>query len=335
MGMPGTFYAPYPQCLHCDVRAAQQKPYQLAPYISPEVYDVTAAPARTCCNSPLRALEQLFEQQTSPTETAAIVVEPILGEGGILTPPMDFLGVLRDMCDEYGIMLIFDEVQSGAGRSGLWWAHEHWSNVSPDLMIFAKGIASGYPLAGLVTRPEFMANVAPNALGGTYGGNAVATAAAVATIEVIEEEGLLNNTRDRGQQLTQGLVKLAEELPIVDVRGRGLMIGVELRNDVPKGTAAAIAKECVERDLLVLTAGTGEVLRFLPALNVTRNEIDDAIAIFKDALAHVCSSHTSQASSEETLTVTLNGASNGSMDRRIKRVQTASRSLHTEPRAEK
>jgi 4-aminobutyrate aminotransferase len=279
--MPGCFFSQYPYCLHCDVRAAQERPYQLAPYLSPEV--VGAEPQRTCCNSPLNSLENLFEQQTSPEETAAIIVEPIQGEGGIITPPADFLGVLRDLCDEHGILLIMDEVQSGAGRSGKWWAHEHW-DVEADMMIFAKGIASGYQLAGIAARPEILTSPGANTLGGTYGGSAIASAAAVATIRTIREDRLLENTMKRGEQLCNGLVELSKRFPLMDVRGRGLMIGVELSSDLPAGSAMKVARACRDLDLLVLTAGTREVLRFLPPLTVSEEEIGHCLAILEQGM---------------------------------------------------
>lgn len=133
----------------------------------------------------------MFATQAHPKDVAAIIVEPILGEGGMLTPPPGFLAALRSICDEHGILLVADEVQSGAGRTGEWWAHEAIDGgaMRPDLMVFAKGIASGYPLAGVAAREELTARLAPGVLGGTYGGNAVACAAAVATIEVRGEGG--------------------------------------------------------------------------------------------------------------------------------------------------
>eukprot|EP00656_Telonema_subtile_P048266 TRINITY_DN56_c0_g1_i2.p1 TRINITY_DN56_c0_g1~~TRINITY_DN56_c0_g1_i2.p1 ORF type:complete len:432 (+),score=90.81 TRINITY_DN56_c0_g1_i2:164-1459(+) len=221
--MPGCFFAPWPSCLTCEVRYAQDRPYHLAP-------DILGSNNmnRTCCDAPITALKNLLQQQTDPSETAAILVEPIQGEGGILTPPPEFLAQLRTLCSEHGILLIFDEVQSGAGRTGKWWAHQHW-DVKPDMMVFAKGIASGYQLAGVAARPEIMASPGANTLGGTYGFNAIASAAAVATIQTIQQEGLLENTSKRGEQLCKGLMELAHKHPqIVDVRGRGLMIGVLL-----------------------------------------------------------------------------------------------------------
>lgn len=152
------------------------------------------------------------------------------------------------------------------------------------MVVFAKGIASGYQLAGLAARPEILASPGANTLGGTYGGSAIASAAAVATIRTIRDEDLLVNTTQRGEQLCNGLVALSKRFPIVDIRGRGLMIGVELDAELPPGTAMRIARTCVDNGLLVLTAGTGEVLRFLPALNVSESEIDLCLSILESSL---------------------------------------------------
>jgi len=232
----------------------------------------------------LVALENLLEQQTAPEDTAAIFIEPIQGEGGIQTPPPHFMKALRHLCSEHGILLVIDEVQSGAGRSGMWWAHEEYG-VEADMLIFAKGIASGYQLAGIAAPAAIMASPPINGLGGTYGGNAVSSAAAVATIRCIKEEGILENVQARSRQFTEGIAELSKTLPIKDIRGRGLMIGIDL--DLPKGSSGKVAQACLKRDVLILTAGTKETMRLLPPLNCTESEVAHALEVFGEALQEV------------------------------------------------
>jgi 4-aminobutyrate aminotransferase len=239
----------------------------------------------------LDEVRYMLLSQTAPEETAAILIEPVLGEGGYVVPPPGFLKGLREICDEHGILLIADEVQSGFGRTGRWFAHEHF-DVTPDIMIVAKGIASGLPLAGVIARSDLMARWSPGAEGGTYGGNALACAAAVATIQVMREERLLENSRARGEQLMSGLRHLQERYSrIGDVRGLGLMVGVEFtdpRGKPDKETAKALQKACLEERLLLLTCGTWDnTIRFIPPLVATTEQINDGLARFERALAQV------------------------------------------------
>ena len=239
----------------------------------------------------LGEVRYMLLSQTAPEETAAILVEPVLGEGGYVVPPPGFLEGLREICDEHGILLVADEVQSGFGRTGRWFAHEHF-NVTPDIMIVAKGIASGLPLAGVIARSDLMARWSPGAEGGTYGGNALACAAAVATIQVMREERLLENSRARGEQLMSGLRHLQERYSrIGDVRGLGLMVGVEFtdpRGKPDKETAKALQKACLKERLLLLTCGTWDnIIRFIPPLVATAEQINDGLARFERALAQV------------------------------------------------
>ena len=178
----------------------------------------------------LDEMELLLLTQTAPQETAAVLIETVLGEGGYVVPPASFLHGLRELCDKHGILLIADEIQCGFGRTGRWFAFEHF-DLLPDIMTVAKGLASGMPLSGVFSRKEIMEKWTPGSHGGTYGGNAVASAAAVATIRAIREEGLLENARKRGEQLMSGLRHLQEEYSALgDVRGLGLMIGTEFRD---------------------------------------------------------------------------------------------------------
>jgi 4-aminobutyrate aminotransferase len=239
----------------------------------------------------LNELRYMLLSQTAPEETAALLIEPVLGEGGYVVPPPGFLKGLREICDEHGMLFIADEVQSGFGRTGRWFAHEHFG-VTPDIMIVAKGIASGLPLAGVIARMELMERWAPGSEGGTYGGNAVACAAAAATIRVMRHEGLLENAQARGEQLMVGLGHLQEQYPqIGDVRGLGLMVGVEFTDSEgkpDKKTAKALQQACLEEHLLLLTCGTWDnTIRFIPPLVVTSEQVGDGLARFERSLARV------------------------------------------------
>ena len=237
----------------------------------------------------LEQIEYLLASQTAPKETAAILIESVLGEGGYIVPPASFMKGLREVADKNGIMLICDEVQSGFGRTGKWFAFEHYGIV-PDIMTVAKGLASGMPLSGVFSRTDIMKKLDVGSIGGTYGGNAVACAAGVATIRAIKEEKMLENANERGIQLMTGLRKLQEEYPqIGDVRGKGLMIGVEFmignRPDKAKSVVKEIIHAVEDQNLLLLTCGTYDnVIRWIPPLNVTGEQISDGLKIFESAL---------------------------------------------------
>jgi 4-aminobutyrate aminotransferase len=236
----------------------------------------------------LSALEELLLSQTSPAETAAILIEPELGEGGYVVPPKAFMKGLRDLCSRNGILLILDEVQSGFGRTGKWFAREHF-DIVPDIMTVAKGIASGLPLSGVFSSLDLMKKWQTGSHGGTYGGNVVACAAGVATIRAIREERMLENASQRGEQLTTGLRKLQEDYSIIgDVRGLGLMIGTEFtRNGKPadKSIIKAIIHTCENQGLLLLSCGTYDnVIRWIPPLVVNDAQIKEALTIFGAAL---------------------------------------------------
>ncbi len=235
-----------------------------------------------------RELKRLLKSQTAPEETAAIVIEPVLGEGGYVVPPKTFLPRLRQICDQHGILLIADEVQSGFGRTGRWFAMDH-SGTIPDIVIMAKGMASGMPLSGLAASHELMEKWVPGSHGGTYGGNAVACAAAIATIQVMREEGLIQNAAEMGQVLKAGLGQLQEEFPeIGDVRGLGLMVATEFSR--PDGQtwperASGVAQAAYRSGLMLLTCGTdGNVIRWIPPLIVDQAQIQEALDIFAEAL---------------------------------------------------
>src|SRR4051812_36675592 len=237
-------------------------------------------------------LDLLFHQLVYPEKVAAIIVEPVIGEGGYLVPPPSFLPRLREITRQHGILLIADEVQTGFGRTGEIFAVRHW-DVEPDILVMAKGIASGLPLSGIVAQRAILDQLPPGSHGGTYGGNVVACAAANATLDVIEEEGLVANARERGAQFLAGLRALAPKYPSIgDVRGLGLMVALELvvpgEGDGRKADAAMtkrVQQACFERNLLVLTAGTYvNVIRIIPPLVTTAAEVDRALAVIGEAL---------------------------------------------------
>ncbi len=237
----------------------------------------------------LEQLEYLLVSQTAPKDTAAILIESVMGEGGYIVPPASFMKGLREICDKHGIMLIFDEVQSGFGRTGKWFAFEHFG-VVPDIITAAKGLASGMPLSGVFSRTEIMKKLDVGSIGGTYGGNAVACASAVATIKAMRDEKMLENATERGIQLVTGLRKLQEEYPqIGDVRGLGLMIGTEFIVDGSQAKAKPMVKQIIQsaekQCLLLLSCGTYDnTLRWIPPLNVTSGQINDGLKIFAEAL---------------------------------------------------
>jgi len=256
----------------------------VAPYPYPFYYGWDEQTTLDFC---LRELNKLLKSQTAPEETACIVVEPVLGEGGYVVPPAGFMPALRKLCDEHGILLVADEVQSGFGRTGKFFAVEHTQTI-PDVLLMAKGIASGLPLSGLAARQELMSKWRSGSHGGTFGGNAIACAAAVATIQAMREEKLVENAAARGAQLMTGLRKLQAEFPSIgEVRGLGLMVGVEFGKPGAPDTATtkAVDKAAFERGLMLLTCGTFDnVIRWIPPLVVNEQQIDEALNLFASAL---------------------------------------------------
>jgi 4-aminobutyrate aminotransferase len=220
--------------------------------------------------------EILFSKLTHPQDVAAVFVEPIQGEGGYIVPPAGWLADLRTLCDEHGILLVTDEVQSGIGRTGRMWAAEHEA-IEPDIMCIGKGLASGLPLAGIVTRSAVM-DWERGGHGSTFGGNPVACAAALATLDLVEAE-LAANAAAVGERLLGALTELVHPL-VEQVRGRGLMIGIDLPDH---DTAEALERACFERGLLVLTCGERSI-RLAPPLVVTPGQADTALAVMNDAL---------------------------------------------------
>lgn len=241
----------------------------------------------------LSQLDFILQTVSAPADTAAFFVEPVLGEGGYVPANERFLAGLRERADAYGALLVIDEVQTGFGRTGKFWGGEHF-DAKPDILVTAKGLASGFPLSGIAASSALMDKAWPGSQGGTYGANAVACAAAIATLDVIRDEDLVTNAHVRGAQLKQALQTVADKHDqVTDVRGLGLMIGNEFRDadGKPDGaTAAAVQQEAARRGLLLLTCGAwGQVVRFIPALVVSADQVEEAAGVWADAVRAVVS----------------------------------------------
>jgi 4-aminobutyrate aminotransferase len=276
--VPGVHHVDYPYCVRCPLRPADG----------------------TCCRQPLDQLERLFQHTVAPHEVAAIVVEPILGEGGYVLPPPEFLRDLRQLTQRHGILLVADEIQSGLGRTGKMFAVEH-VQVEPDIICLAKGIASGMPLGAIIAREEVM-TWPRGSHASTFGGNPVACAAALATLDLLEES-LIENAARLGPVLQSGLREVARRHPVIgDIRGQGLMVGAELvrpESGAPPGNLGhaapelqhAVIQRCFEKGLLLLGCGTSTV-RFCPPLVVDRGEVETAVRLFGEALDELAAQET-------------------------------------------
>nr|WP_278314187.1 aminotransferase class III-fold pyridoxal phosphate-dependent enzyme [Lolliginicoccus levis] len=237
----------------------------------------------------LRELDFLFATISAPNETAAFIIEPVLGEGGYIPANTTFMQGLRERADKHGILLVIDEIQTGFGRTGKYFGHQHF-DVKPDIITLAKGIASGFPISGIAASEELMSKAWPGSQGGTYGGNAVACAAACATLDVIRDEGLVENAAARGTQLLDGVTSL--KTPAVgQTRGLGLLVGNEFvdADGNPDGaTAAAAQKLAASKGLLLLMCGAYmNTVRMIPPLVVTEEQVDDALGTWKEVLAEI------------------------------------------------
>ncbi|GGC67634.1 aspartate aminotransferase family protein [Hoyosella rhizosphaerae] len=237
----------------------------------------------------LRELDYLFATISAPNETAAFIIEPVLGEGGYIPANTTFMQGLRERADKHGIILIADEIQTGFGRTGKYFGHQHFG-ITPDVVTLAKGIASGFPISGIAASEELMSKAWPGSQGGTYGGNAVACAAACATLDVIRDEDLVENARVRGHQLLDGVRALATDV-IGDTRGLGLLVGSEFVNadGQPDGAKAAAAQKlAASKGLLLLMCGAYmNTVRMIPPLVVTEQQIHDGLGIWKEVLAEI------------------------------------------------
>ena len=250
----------------------------VAPYPDPMAADQDAEVAKA-----LAGFDPLLKSMTAPEETAAVILEPVLGEGGYIPAPHAFIHGLVERCRAHGILFIADEVQSGFGRTGKMFAVEHYG-IEPDVICMAKGIASGFPFSALGTRRELDDKWPKGSHGGTYGGNPMGCAAALATIEVMTAPGFMDNVNARGQQLMAGIRELQAEHPVItQVRGLGLMVGTEFSD---AARVAAIQQHCLtEGKLILMNAGTyGTCLRWMPPLVVSEREVAQALGAFAAAL---------------------------------------------------
>ncbi len=268
--LPGVYFAPFPAA-----------------------YPDHAGDEARATSACLAILDSLLETIIAPSSVAGILIEPVQGEGGYRPAPPAFLRGLRERCDRHGILLIADEVQCGYARTGRMWAFEH-AGIVPDVVCIAKAIANGLPLSAIATRRDLQERWGRGAHGSTYGGNPVSCAAAIAVLDTIENEGLVENAAARGVELTAGLTTIAaEDDRIGDVRGPGLMVGVEFVTDRSTGepdgaTCDAVVAGCADEGLLVLSCGSAHnVVRFIPPIDVSGPEIDEALATFDRVLARV------------------------------------------------
>lgn len=241
----------------------------------------------------LAALDRLFKADVDPARVAAIIIEPVQGEGGFYDAPREFLTALRKLCDQHGMLLIADEVQTGFARTGKMFAMDH-HEVAADITTMAKSLAGGFPLAAVTGRAEIMDAPGPGGLGGTYGGSPIGVAAAHAVLDVIEDEKLCDRANTLGARLKQRLQSIRDDVPeIVDIRGLGFMNAVEF-NDVKKGLpsaeiANAIRLKALDKGLILLTCGVyGNVIRFLAPITIQDNVMNEALDILESSISEVC-----------------------------------------------
>ncbi|WVQ99106.1 4-aminobutyrate transaminase [Kwoniella sp. CBS 9459] len=269
-------------------------------------------PGEVLVDQAILGIENLLQQQTAPEDTAAIFLEPVIGEGGYVPTPPAYIHHLRELCDKHGILLVIDEIQTGFGRTGKTFAIEH-SGVTPDIMVYAKGFANGMPISGIVTRKEIMDAMAPGSLGGTYSGNVVACAAALATTRYMRTHDVLGNIQARSEQLFSGLRAIQADQAnggwmIEEIRGKGLMIAIEFKDPnsrltskhdrgnitLPGNLNKLVQDACYDRGLLVLTTSIYPVLRLIPALVLSEGDVEEALAIIKEAVREVAQTVESQ-----------------------------------------
>jgi 4-aminobutyrate aminotransferase len=268
--MPGVFAVPFPDCVHCAISQHTDGKFHYG----------------NCCMDPITQLELLLKRESAPSDTAAIVIEPVLGEGGYVPAADGYLQRVREICDKNNILLVADEVQSGFGRTGKMFAVEHWG-VRPDIMVMAKGIANGFPLSGIVSRKELMDKQKPGSMGGTYAGNAVSCAAGIAVAQTFRNEPILENVNARGNEMGDFLKSAQQNYPnmIYNVRGLGLMRAVEFV--AGKGFASKVQAKCMEKDLLILTTSIYDTLRFIPPLNISEQDMKKGLDILGEAMSEV------------------------------------------------
>lgn len=268
--IPSIYWAEYANCYRCPFNQKKE----------------------SCKMECLKQFDSIFAKLIDPQCVAAIVVEPVQGEGGYVAPPKEFLQGLRDICDAHGIALIFDEVQTGIGRTGELFAYQTYG-VKPDILTSAKALGGGIPLSAIIAKKELMDQWPAGAHGGTFGGNPLACAAALETLNIIEDEHLLDNCKKVGQYFMERLYKLQKKYSeiIGDVRGVGLMIGIEIvdENGLPNAQLTnQIKAKALEKNVLLLTCGSDHnVVRFIAPLIVTENEIDMVVSVIDEILAAI------------------------------------------------
>jgi 4-aminobutyrate aminotransferase len=271
---------------------AHYEPLMGGVHFVPYPYPLRMGGAEASLAATLEALDELFTTLVAPDDVACILVEPVLGEGGYVVPPDGFLPALRRIASDHGILLAVDEIQSGYARTGRFFATE-WTDATPDIVVMAKGIASGLPLSGILAPRSVLDELAPGAHGGTYGGNVVACAAALATLDVIDDERLADRAHRLGERMLSELRAAAKGHPqVAEVRGRGLMLALELANPGTLAPRADLVKrllaEALARNLLLLSCGTrGQVVRIIPPLVTTDEEADLAVGIIGESLAAI------------------------------------------------
>lgn len=268
------------------------QPFASDIYRIPYAYPYRSAPG-TSAEDFARHLEAAFQRSVAPESVAALIAEPVLGEGGFVVPPRGYFNLLQEICRKHGILFIADEVQSGFGRTGKWYACEHFG-IEPDLLVTAKSLGGGMPIAAVTGRAEIMDAPGPGSLGGTYCGHPLSCAAALAAIETIEKDGLLSRSLAIGERFEKRARGWQKKWPLVgDVRGLGGMCAVELVHNLETREPAAgetkeIAKFCYENGLITITAGTfNNVIRILVPLVVTEEQFDEGLDVIEAAFARV------------------------------------------------
>lgn len=270
--LPSVYFTPYPNCFRCP-------------------YNTTCENCKLEC---LRELQWIFDYLIDPSNVAAVIMEPVMGEGGYVVPPQKYVEGLSKMLKEHGILLIFDEIQSGYGRTGKMFASEHFGIV-PDIMTMGKAIAGGFPMSAIASTEEIMQSWKPGMHGTTFGGHPVCAAAGLAVLDLMEEENILENVNKQGAYLKERLLDMQKKYPIIgDVRGLGLMVAAEFVNPENNEPSAemlnAVKDYCFDHKMLTLSCGVyGNGFRFATALNITREDLDKGLAIFEEALASASS----------------------------------------------
>jgi 4-aminobutyrate aminotransferase len=268
--LPSVYFTPYPVCFRCPYNTTEDK----------------------CAMECMQELQRTFDYLISPEDVAAVFMEPVLGEGGYVVPPLKYVKALRELCTKHGILLVFDEIQSGFGRTGKMFASEHF-DVVPDVMTVGKAIAGGLPMSAIVSTPEIMSKWLPGMHGTTFGGHPVCAAVGLAVLDEIKEANILENVNLQGAYLKQRLLEIKEKHPVIgDVRGLGLMVAVEFVNPEDNSPNAdylnKVKNYCFDNKLLTLSCGVhGNGFRFATPLNISREDLDKGIAIFEKAVASI------------------------------------------------